>query len=295
MNTAGFNALVGIGTALLLPWLSLFGGAVEVPEVPAVKAPHKPDAGGDLSPEEQAKQEDKHNAVDSAKTWRKAGDVSLGWTVFLGGAAAGAAMPAPEAGLVFGVSAAVTAWSAAAFHALANRYKDIAADPPRADFHLVSRFSPRQLAPDPAATNAEAALQHVTKLACDLGDALQALLDSYERHDGVKLATAQPAPAPQALEEWKRCEILQVEAIAANAAACADLTRDLVAIAPTVNDALQQVKAALPSDLLPVPELPALLFDDEWRQQTETTSLHHRKVADTYGALKQSLLTRDLH
>jgi hypothetical protein len=139
-------------------------------------------------------------------------------------------------GLVAGglsVAAGATGW-------LGGKFTRIANDPPRQDFQIASKFEPVNFTLKPPANDLEATWQDFASRNILLGSAIDMLVTSIERHDGLR-ALRLNSRMPLNPEHAGHM-LAQVDAITHNAAACARLTEDLLAVQPKVNLAWGQLK-----------------------------------------------------
>jgi hypothetical protein len=151
--------------------------------------------------------------------------------------AAAVALAATGVGIPAGAGAAVIAGLASAgAWFLGDRYQELANDPPRRDFHLVSTFGPVNFTLQRAATEDEATWQEFLKSTFSLALAMRALVRSLERHDGAVNSTSAQAV---------RAKLLQIDAIRHNTAACAKLAGEIVAMRSKVNRSWAQLRNAL--------------------------------------------------
>jgi hypothetical protein len=90
-----------------------------------------------------------------------------------------------------GIAIALTVGSGVAWW-IANEYSDLAADPPRYDYHLVSRFRVRNIEFPPAKSDIEAVLNELSRTQIEIADAIADLTTSFERLDGARIDLRKP-------------------------------------------------------------------------------------------------------
>lgn len=136
-----------------------------------------------------------------------------------------------------------------------------AGHPPRNDFDVVSKFVPTVVNLRPPADLLEATWQDFAKKNMHLAAALDALVVSWERSDGLRAEVEAVGQSnPTMMTNLKRYGIAQFEAVRHNAASCAQLVEDLLALRLRVNLAwLQLRKQLLAGGVTPAWSTPAEL------------------------------------
>jgi hypothetical protein len=160
-----------------------------------------------------------------------ANDVAAGLAVAAGIAAGFAWAAGTGAGVaaVLGVASGL-AWM------VGNEYGDLALDPARDDYHLVSRFEPRSIdLPGEGESHPGGAVwNQFNRTHLEVADAIAALVRSYERLEGARLALRKPGADADLVA---RHIAAQRRAIRHNATAAHQRIRPLLELQPRVNAA----------------------------------------------------------
>jgi hypothetical protein len=163
--------------------------------------------------------------------------VLAGTAAVLGAVAAGLATTGVGVPAAAGVALVAGVASAVAWY-MGDRYQELANDPPRDDFQIVSWFEPVAFKLQKPANDLEATWQNFTAKNVRLASAMRSLVLSLERCEGAAVATGTRARA---------AEIKQIEAIVHNATACAQWLDEIAALRSEVNLAWGQLRHELVS------------------------------------------------
>ncbi|MFQ5855307.1 MAG: zinc ribbon domain-containing protein [Anaerolineae bacterium] len=193
--------------------------------------------------------------VSAATSWTGAGGL-------LSGAAAGGT------GIMSGV-----AWR------LSNAFQEVANDPPRNDFQTVSKFEPLQFNLGPPKTAFEAIWQDFAKQATLLSLSIATLVKSFERYDGVHTAKDQISLGIGSTvgDDLHRYEIAQIDAIAHNATAVAQLCESLLTLQPRLDQTWDDIRTHYDSVNTPVATLSPRWLKDELVKLSQSNIASMRK------------------
>lgn len=178
----------------------------------------------------------KEAAAEAAGEWSDIGSIFAGAATVAGTVAGAAAMSGVGAPIVPGALVAAGlfgALSAAGWH-LSGDYGDLANDPPRHDYHLVTKFSSRNVRLPPTESQRQGIWNEFSRTQIDLADAIAALITSFERLDGARLDLRKPGADPDLLA---RRISTQRQAITYNAKAATQRIRILLRLQNQVNSA----------------------------------------------------------
>lgn len=174
--------------------------------------------------------------------------------------------------VVCGLGSAAAWWMSADYQQLAN-------DPPRADFQTATKFEPPQFDFKAPVDEDEATWQELTKLLATQSVAMKALVTSLERYDGVQAAMKKPEGDGVTRDKQRGYEVAQAEAVAHNAAACAQVADSLLELRQGANDAWRHLREVLAAAGSAATELSAEDLKRGYAQMWESN----------LGSLQQSL------
>lgn len=221
--------------------------------------------------------EAKRAASEAAGAFNDVAAALAGGAAFIGGVAW-------YTGVGAGVAAVMGFYSGVAWF-VGNEYGDLALDPPRSDYHLVTRFQPRAIRAPMAETPNAAIWGTFLDLQIEIGDAIAALVTSMERLDGARLDLRRPGADADRLARQMGT---QRRAIRHNATAATRRVAQLLALRSRVNEAWRRDLAAF--------EHRHVVITEEGRRQA-TAALWQTilpKLEQSFGGGEQLLKIQDL-